>query len=231
MKKLIRDIIIILCSFIISILTFFSGIKLYMYVNTKNFIYELEELNKTYDYVIVPGAQIKKDGPTKVLKDRLDMAIMLYQKEISKKIIVSGAYEKSLGKYESETMKEYLIEKGIPGDVIIEDRAGVTTYDTMIRVYNFTKDQTAIISTQTMYASRSIYLAHQVGLKADVVTSDLTYKNQNLFAYIREFFAPTKAFYYGEILNPLPKCSLDNCPFIIEKPLVCGFICLPIGIN
>lgn len=189
-----------------------------MYVNTKNFIYEVEDLKEKYDYVIVPGAQIKENGPTIVLKDRLDMAMNLYTNKIAAKIIVSGAYETTLKKYESEAMKDYLIKSGIPSDVILEDRAGLTTYDTMIRSHYFDQNQKAIISTQKLYASRSIYLAHQVGLNADVVTSDLTYKHQSIFSYVREFFAPTKAFYYGEILNPLPKYSLDESPFLTEKP-------------
>lgn len=217
MKKLFHDILIILASLIVSILFLFSGIKFYIHINTKNNIYDQAEIKNNYDYIIVPGAQIKKEGPSLVLKDRLDMAAFLYQAGISSNIIVSGAYEESLNLYETEIMKDYLIKLGIPSNHILEDRAGVTTYDTMIRAYQFDNNQTAIISTQAMYASRSAYLAKQVGLKADVVTCDLAYKNQTVFAYIREFLAPTKAVYYGEVLHPLPKKSLDEVPFFKEK--------------
>lgn len=216
MKKLIRDILILLGCTILSVITFFAGIKIYMYAITKDNIYNYEEINKTYDYIIVPGAQINEDRPSQVLKDRLDMAIKLYENEISSKILVSGAYEKLFQKYETEIMKNYLIEKGVKKTDIIEDRGGVTTYDTMIRFYQFNSSATAIITTQKMYSTRSNYLAEKVGIKADTVISDLNYKTTNLIAHIREFLTPTKAFFYGDIMKPQPKYSLEEIPFKIE---------------
>ena len=213
MKKLIRDFTILFLSLLISILALFSGVKLYMHVTTEEDIYRLQEVNQVYDYIIVPGAQVYKTKPSLVLKDRLDAAIKLYQQKIAPLIVVSGAYEQRYQKYETEVMKDYLIAQGIPKEAIIEDRGGVTTYDTMIRFYLYESDKTAIISTQKMYADRTTYLAKKVGIDADTVIADNEYQTKGWMAYVREFLAPTKAFFYGEALKPDPKYSLDEIPF------------------
>lgn len=219
MKKLVCDIFIILTSFFVSVLALFAGIKLYMYTTTKDQVYEIEKIQETYDYIIVPGAQIYKAKPSPVLQDRLDAAITLYQTGRSKKIVVSGAYEQRYQKYETEIMKQYLIENGIPTTQITEDRGGVTTYDTMIRFSQAKPDATAIITTQKMYSARTTYLAEKVGIKVVTAIADKNYETKGFLPYLREFLAPTKAFFYGELLKPNPQYNLDEIPFLESDEL------------
>lgn len=192
-----------------------AGIKIYMEVSMRDFIYTEEEIEKLVDidYIIVPGAQIIGEEPSLYLQKRLDMAIKLYQNGIANTIVVSGGNQNEEHREEADVMKNYLVKNGIPADIIYKDYGGKNTYQTMYRSVLFFKGKKAVITTQKMYTARSAYLARTVGLEAVVIESDLGSYTSNPFAYFREFLAPTKAFLY-RVFQPEPKYSLEELPFV-----------------
>lgn len=191
-----------------------AGIKVYMEVTTQDLIYSEEKIDALtdIDYIIVPGAQIVGDQPSLYLQKRLDMAVKLYKKGVADTIVVSGGHNNKEKKEEADVMKNYLIEQGIPSYHIYKDYGGTNTYQTMARSALFFKGKKAVITTQKMYAARSVYLAETVHLDAVAVESDLGSYTSNPFAYFREFLAPTKAFLY-RLIKPDPKYSIEKLPF------------------
>ena len=89
------------------------------------------------DYLIILGCAIRKDGtPTPLLAKRIDRAIEFYEKqkkETGKDLlfITSGGKGSDEKISESASMKQYLIEHGIPEDLIVEENKSVDTYQNM----------------------------------------------------------------------------------------------------
>ncbi len=158
--------------------------------------YEKEVLSstkKTYDFAIVPGAKIEDQEPSPFLKERLDKAILLYKGKQVKKIILSGGYNSTYKKHETDVMKAYLQKRGIPLEDLIIDRAGFSTYDTIARYQEKFPQKRAIFITQKAYANRALYIARKKDALIDVMDCSTGEYNLSLKAYIRELLAPVKA--------------------------------------
>ncbi len=150
---------------------------------------------KNYDYVLVLGASAKNNRPSLMLKDRLDKVVEIYNENKNIKIILSGDSVKE-NYDETGVMYNYLTNSGINSNNIIIDKYGVSTYDSVVRIKDITKDKKVIIVTQKYHLYRSIYIAKQnninvVGVKA------YEYKYfGNLKREIREVLARTKDYFY-----------------------------------
>ena len=76
------------------------------------------------DYLIVLGAQVREDGPSAVLKYRLDAAVDYLKENESTLCIVTGGKGESEPLTEGEGMKQYLTAQGIdPARILVEDQA------------------------------------------------------------------------------------------------------------
>lgn len=76
------------------------------------------------DYIIVLGAQVREDGPSVVLKYRLDAAIDYLNENPNTICIVSGGQGMNEPFSEAEGMGEYLIENGIEQScILLEDKS------------------------------------------------------------------------------------------------------------
>ena len=169
MNKMLKYIIVTVVVIMIIIL----GINGYVVNITKNQILnETEYLDlKDVDCILILGAAIWGDKPSPMLEDRLLEGIKLYQNNISNKIIVSGDHGKE--EYdEVNVMKNYIIEKGIPSEVIFMDHAGFSTYDSIYRAREIFKANKVVIVTQKYHLYRALYIANKLGLEAYGVSSD-----------------------------------------------------------
>lgn len=84
---------------------------------------------KNLDYIIVLGAQIREDGPSTVLRYRLDEAIEYLNENPDTLCIVSGGQGPNEPYPEAEGMAKYLMEKGIDSDRIILESESQTTVE------------------------------------------------------------------------------------------------------
>ena len=83
-----------------------------------------------FDYIVVLGAGLI-DGltPTKLLANRLDKAIRVFNKSVSScYIVVSGGQGSDEKVSEAEAMRTYLIDKGIKNHQIIMEDKSVNTF-------------------------------------------------------------------------------------------------------
>lgn len=144
--------------------------------------------------IVVLGAGINFDGsPSTILKDRLDIAIELYNEGVAPKIIMSG--DNSESSYnEVMAMCNYAIAQGVSEDDIFCDHAGLSTYDSMYRLrYVFGVDR-CIIVTQRYHLYRALYDARSFGIDVYGVASDLhdypgitDYEKREFLARIKDF--------------------------------------------
>ena len=76
------------------------------------------------DYIIVLGAQVRENGPSVVLKYRLDTAIMYLEENPDTICIVSGGQGKNEPFSEAHGMATYMVQNGVASDrILIEDQS------------------------------------------------------------------------------------------------------------
>ena len=71
-----------------------------------------------------------KFGP---FTNRINAAAKLYKAKKISRILISGDGKNSKGYDEPQCMKEHLIERGVPANIITLDKKGFRTYDSVIR--------------------------------------------------------------------------------------------------
>ena len=88
---------------------------------------------KSFDYIIILGAGlIDGEKLSKLLRDRVDKAIEVYNKLGTRpKLIPSGGQGADESIPEAEAMRRYLIEKGIPEEDIIKEDKSTTTNENL----------------------------------------------------------------------------------------------------
>jgi len=153
------------------------------------------------DYLIVLGAQIHEDGPSAVLKYRLDAAVDYLRENESTLCIVTGGKGEGEPRSEGEGMKQYLVSRGVdPARVIVESRACNTVQNIIFSKQLMTSpDASTALVTNNFHVTRATALARKQGLTdvyAIAAPSDPAYLPNNMF---REFFGLTKDFLAGNL--------------------------------
>ncbi len=199
------------------ILTFIF-INTYVNNQSKKYIYtKVEEVPECYTAIVL-GAMVSKTGyPSSFLKDRMDVAIELYQHQKIKRFLLSGDHgQKNYD--EVNSMKNYLLAKGIKTEDIFLDHAGFDTYSTMVRAKDVFEIDNAIIVTQAFHLSRAVYIARSKGIKAYGITAD----RQNYYSLVRlkmrETLAKVKAFAEVQI-NKKPRFLGEKIPITGKSSL------------
>lgn len=164
MKKIKKVILpsIILCLIAVAIIWITnSNVK----AKTEAVIYSsLANLPKT-KVVIIFGAGINGDKPSRYLKDRLDAGIALYKSNKVDKILLSG--DNGRDEHDELTvMKFYCYENGVDTNKIYIDYAGFDSYSTMYRAKHIFKVDTAILVSQKYHLNRCVYLGDKLGIKS-----------------------------------------------------------------
>ena len=159
------------------------------------------------DYVIVLGCGLNKDGsPTPLLRGRVDRALEFYRQQKNKTgkdlmFITSGGQGDDEVISESESMKRYLMEKGIDEDRIIKEDKSKNTYENMMfsKEKINDKDNKVAYSTTNYHVFRSGVFARMAKLKAE----GLGAKTKWYFwpnAAVREFIGLLSRHKYKQIL-------------------------------
>lgn len=144
------------------------------------------------DCIMVLGCGIRKDGePTRMLKDRLDKGIALYQAGAAPKLLMSGDHGQA-DYDEVNKMKEYAIDCGVPSGDVFMDHAGFSTYESMYRARDVFQVESMIVVTQEYHLYRAIYIAEHMGINTiGVPSAKIRYGGQRM-RDLREIMARNK---------------------------------------
>ncbi len=190
MKKLVKffiALIIIICCIV-------TIINLYMLAMVYNKIININSVSQdNYNCILVLGAGIRNNEPSPMLEDRLKTAIKLYQKGISKKILVSGDHEFE-SHDEVNIMKKYLVDAGIPSSDVFMDHAGLSTYDSIYRAKHIFGANKVIIVTQKYHLFRALYIAKKLDVSSRGISADERIYIGQSKRNIREIAARVKDF-------------------------------------
>ena len=185
-------------------------INVYMIESTKNNIIDVNdiELIENIDAVVVLGCKAYADGPSLMLKKRLDKTIELYNK-VNNKIILTGDH--GTKEYdEVNVMKNYVLENKIPKQDVFLDHAGFNTYDSLYRVKEVFNARKIVVITQKYHLYRALYIAKHLGIEAyGIIADDIPYKGIMIKNEIREILSRDKNF-FKVILKPKSKYLGDK---------------------
>lgn len=178
------------------------GINFLVIWTTKNQIVSVNYNLTDTDCIVVLGAGIRGTEPSPMLRDRLDVAIKLYQIN-SNKILVSGDHQ-SDDYNEVIVMKNYLLNNGIPSKDIFVDHYGISTYDSIYRLKPIFSANKIVLVSQEYHLYRSLFIANRLGYKAyGIAPANIRYSGQ-LKRDFREFFARIKDA-IKSLINPTSK--------------------------
>jgi len=187
------------------ITTLYSTNKLYQKENAPN-----ERV------AIVFGAGLRRDGtPTPILRDRVETAADLYFGGKVEKILMSGD-NRFVNYNEPESMRQYALSLGVPGEAIVLDYAGRRTYDTCYRAKAIFGVKSTLLVTQKFHLPRAIFLCNMLGVKASGVEADnRQYWGGSLLVWnFREQLATVGAFLDVYVYNPLPVLGKSEPIFV-----------------
>ena len=124
-----------------------------------------------YDAIIVLGAQVKADGTLSVqLTWRMDAALEAYGKK-NVPVVVCGAQGSDEPCPEAEAMREYLIGKGIPEELILADPDSFNTNENLENAKRlldgFPGVKRVLIVTSDYHVPRSLAIAQDLGFEAE----------------------------------------------------------------
>ena len=155
-------------------------------------IYSVDSVPASKIAVVFGAGLSRSGGLSHVLRDRMDVAIALYEAGKVNKLLVSG--DNRFENYdEPSAMKEYAIARGIPEQTIQPDFGGRRTYDTCYRARHIFQIDSAILVTQQFHLPRALFTCQQLGLDVVGVASDLhSYRDAEWFA-VREVAATAQS--------------------------------------
>ena len=118
------------------------------------------------DYIIVLGAQVREDGPSVVLKYRLDAAMDYLNENPDTKCIVSGGKGGNEPFSEAQGMADYLIKNGVDSSrILLEDQSKNTVENILYSKGLLEKSYQAVgIVTNNFHVFRAVQIAKAQGL-------------------------------------------------------------------
>lgn len=156
---------------------------------------------KNLDYVIVLGAHVKGDVPSKALQKRLDKAYSYAVENPYTKFILSGGQGQGEDITEALCMKQYLLHRGVLSERLILEEESTNTRENLEFSHKITgcgRTRTGILSNN-FHVYRAVRLAKKIGYispEGIAAPSDLL---MQVHYIVREVFALMKEQMKGNI--------------------------------
>ncbi len=132
---------------------------------------QMDTVTYKEDAIIVLGAGIHGDKPSRVLKYRLDAAVMYHKLNPEAFIIVSGGQGPQEFITEAEAMERYLLAQNVNPERIIKEERATSTYENFlyskgILEQKFSTPYKVAYITNRFHVYRAGRVAHNTGLYA-----------------------------------------------------------------
>ena len=115
------------------------------------------------ELALVFGNTVAADGqPSPRLRARLETARALYRAGMVQRVMVSGGVEQPGDRDEARAMAAWLVAKGVPRSVIIEDPGGIDTMETVRHAAELGGSMVAV--TQWFHLPRTILMLRRFGI-------------------------------------------------------------------
>jgi len=161
------------------------------------------------DAVIVLGAAVHGDRPSRMLAARLNAALDFHEQSPQALIVVSGGHTPGAPFSEAQVMAWYLQERGVPTELILQENRSISTEENLLFSHEILRehfghdDFTVAIATQGFHLYRARFLARRIGLNATQLRAQ-TIRSTLHRDYLREMFAVGNAW----LGNPLTRHTI-----------------------
>ena len=163
-----------------------------------------------YDHVsgepkvmIVLGCQVREDGPSVLLQDRLDEALDYWEEHPELTVVVSGGQGGNEPTTEARAMADYLMERGVAEDqILLEDQSHSTAENlrysmAVLEEAEADLSQGVIIVSNGFHLTRARMLAERAGFEdVSTLAAPSSHALSRLQMYIREPLALVKSFFF-----------------------------------
>ncbi|MEV6208511.1 ElyC/SanA/YdcF family protein [Kitasatospora sp. NPDC051914] len=141
---------------------------------------------------VVFGAGLFDGEPSPYLAHRLDAALSLYQQHKVQAILVTG--DNSTTDYdETDAMRDYLTERGVPAQRVVGDYAGFDTWDSCVRARRIFGVDHALLVSQGFHVRRALALCEAAGIESHAVAVDEPRNSTWYYGGLREIPGAGKA--------------------------------------
>ncbi len=141
---------------------------------------------------VVFGAGLVDGRPSPYLAHRLDGALELYRQDKVRAILVTGDNGHA-GYDETDAMRRYLIEQGVPEVRVVGDYAGFDTWDSCTRAHRIFGIGRALLVSQGFHVRRALALCQAAGIDAYAVGVDEWHDSTWYYGGLREIPGAGKA--------------------------------------
>lgn len=179
------------------------AVGLFVFLLVEIFIFTgmFQHCEKNLDYVVILGAQVKGEVPSKALTLRLEAAAEYLKENTDSKAVLSGGKGPGENITEAEAMRRYLSAEGIEESrLILEDKSTSTEENLKYSAQVIgSKDAKVGIVTNNFHVFRAMQLGEKQGytnLSGIAAASDPRFQVHYL---LREFFALVKEKLVGNI--------------------------------
>ncbi len=153
------------------------------------------------EYVIILGAQVRGDTPSRALQERIDAAADYLEQYPLAIAICSGGQGRGENLSEAEAIRRGLIEHGIEEErILLEDRS-TSTLENLTYSMEIIEDGTlpVTIVTSDFHMFRALHIAKKQGFSSVEGYSAVAFQPVTIHYYVREFFAVIKDFLAGNL--------------------------------
>ncbi len=149
--------------------------------------------------IIVYGAGLEGEMPGKALQKRLNTALQLYNGSY---IIVSGGQGDNEVRTESSAMKEYLCDRGIPEDKVIEEDRSRNTIDNINYSFEIIKEKgfenyKVVSVSNAFHIPRIILLCNKLGFESYPALAPDPDSRFIFATLVREYMSYVKLILFG----------------------------------
>lgn len=156
------------------------------------------------DLMVIFGCQVKKDGPSVLLRDRLDTALDYLKDQPELPVLVAGGKGDDEHVPEAQAMRDYLVEHGIDGSRIIMEDKSRNTMQNLV----FTRDvlrqqgkepgELHILAVSSgFHLARISMLAHRFGYgEVSTLAAPVSHAPSVVQMFFREPLALVKSFVF-----------------------------------
>lgn len=126
------------------------------------------------DAIMVLGAAEYDGRPSPQLAARLDHVVTLWEQGVAPLVVVTGGNRPGDRFTEAEASARYLIDQGVPGEVILEVGEGATTHESVVAAAPLMTGagvETVALVTDPYHALRSRLIVESEGFDVDVATT------------------------------------------------------------
>ncbi len=156
-----------------------------------------------YDYIIVLGAAVRGDTPSRALVERMEAARAYMVSHPDAVAIVSGGQGDGENLSEAEAMYKWLTANGIDGSRLIIENRATSTYENLKYSFEIIKsrgqeqDISIAVVTSEYHIYRAKLLASSLGAEIGGIAADTTHFPIKLNYFIREAFGVTYQWVFG----------------------------------